>query len=66
MTYKNFYGTKAEYIEICIANVKFWAKAFAEETRTDLRKTWCKSLNEAEEALAAEGWDWDDIEALEF
>lgn len=38
MTYKNFYGTKAEYIEICIANVKFWAKAFAEETRTDFKK----------------------------
>lgn len=63
--YKNFYGTKEEYIENCIATVEFWAKVIIEARRTELKQSFIWALNNAEEALANEGWDWDDIEALE-
>ena len=60
--YKNFYGTKEEYIQLCIANVKFWAKAIAE----DFRPAFVDALENAEQTLANEGFDWDEIEAIEI
>ena len=63
-TYKNFHGTKAEYIAYLIERVQFWAKAFAEGGKH--RDEWFMMLNQAEEHLAAEGYEWDEIEAIEI
>ena len=62
--YKGFCGKRADYIELLKDNVKFWAKAFAEEPRK--RVAMQTRLESAENALAAEGIDWDEIEALEI
>lgn len=64
-TYKNFYGSKEEYINFCRERVTFWAKAFAKETDAKRRNTWALELDEAERTLAAEGIDWEEIEQLE-
>lgn len=63
-TYKNFHGTKEEYINNLIENIKHWAKVFANNPAH--RVEWCWKLDELEQALAAEGWEWDEIEALEI
>lgn len=63
-TYKNFAGTKEEYIAHLIERVSFWAKAFAEET--DHRVAMCAALEDAEQALVNEGYDWDEIKAIEI
>ena len=60
--YKGFYGTKEEYIQLCIADVEFWAKAIAE----DFRPAFVYALESAEHELANEGFEWDEIEAIEF
>lgn len=62
--YKGYYGTRAEYIEHLKERVKFWAKAFAEEPGK--RVAMQTRLENAENALAAEGIDWDEIEELEI
>ncbi len=61
-TYKNFYGTKEQYINNCIQSVKFWAKAVAE----DFKPAFVEALDNAEQMLANEGFDWDEIEAIEI
>ena len=61
-TYKNFYGTKEEYINFLIERVKFWSKAISE----DFRPAFVMALNNAEEALNNEGYDWETIEAIEI
>lgn len=63
-SYKGYYGTRAEFIEHLKERIKFWAKAFAEgPTKRAAMQT---RLENAENALAAEGIDWDEIEALEI
>lgn len=64
-TYKNFYGSRDEYIAFCKNQVIFWAKAFYETTDEKLRTEWALELDAAEQALASEGIDWDEIEKLE-
>lgn len=61
--YKNTYGTREQYIAYLIERVQFWAKAFAEEVNH--RPAMLMALNNAEEMLANEGYDWDVIEAIE-
>lgn len=61
--YKNFYGTREQYIAYMIDQVRFWAKAFADEMNH--REAMLMALNNAEEMLANEGYDWDAIEAIE-
>lgn len=63
-TYKNFAGTREEYISHLIERISFWARAFAEEQNH--RTAMCWALENAEQALAAEGYDWDEIEAIEI
>lgn len=62
--YKNFYGTKEEYIEHLKERLQFWAKAFA--TETNHRAAMGTALEDTEQALNREGFDWDEIEALEI
>lgn len=62
--YKGYYGTRTEYIEHLKERIKFWVKAFAEEPGKRLAMQF--RLENAENALAAEGIDWDEIEALEI
>jgi hypothetical protein len=62
--YKGYYGTRTEYIEHLKNCVKFWARAFAEEPGK--RVAMQTRLENAENALAAEGVDWDEIETLEI
>lgn len=64
-TYKNFYGSRDEYIEFCKNQVTFWAKAFCETTDAKFRTEWAMELDAAEQALASEGIEWDEIEKLE-
>lgn len=64
-TYKNFYGSRDEYIAFCKNQVTFWAKAFCETTDEKLRNEWALELDVAEQALASEGIEWDEIEKLE-
>lgn len=61
-TYKGFYGTKEQYINWCIENVKFWSKAISE----DFRMAFVEELDNAEQMLANEGFDWDEIEKIEI
>ena len=62
-TYKGFYGTKEEYIAHLTERIQFWAKAFVEETNHRIAMS--KALKDAENALAAEGIDWEQIEEIE-
>ena len=64
-TYKNFYGSRDEYIEFCKNQVTFWAKAFCKTTDAKLRTELALELDAAEQALASEGIDWGEIEKLE-
>ena len=61
-TYKNFYGTKEQYINKLIQDVKFWSKAIAE----DFKPAFVEALDRAEEMLANEGFDWEEIEQIEI
>ena len=64
-TYKNFYGTREEYIEFLKERLAFWSKAFAGETNTELRAEWIIPLEEVAQHLADEGIDWSEIEKIE-
>jgi hypothetical protein len=61
-TYKNFHGTKEQYIEKLIQDVKFWSKALAE----DFKPAFVEALEKAEQMLNNEGYDWETIEQLEI
>ena len=64
--YKGFYGTKEEYIALCIEDVRFWSKAVVEEEGTWHRRIFSEQLDKVEARLAEEGWDWEDIEKIEI
>lgn len=64
-TYKNFYGSKDEYVAFCKNQVAFWAKAFCETADVKLRTEYALELDAAEQALVSEGIEWDEIEKLE-
>jgi hypothetical protein len=62
MKYKNFYGTKEEYIKLCIQNVKHWSKTLVE----DFKPAFVDALNQAEEILIKEGFSWEEVEKIEI
>ena len=59
-TYKNFYGTKEQYIEKLIQDIKFWSKAVAE----DFKPAFVEALDNAQQMLVNEGFAWEDVEAI--
>ena len=63
--YKNFCGTREEYVNHLKERLTFWAKKFSEESRTDLRYEIANRMENAAQQLSAEGMNWDEIEAIE-
>lgn len=60
--YKNFQGTKEEYIALCKHNLVMWTKAFAESHKP----AFAEALDNAEQALVNEGFTWEQVEELEI
>lgn len=62
---KSYNATKVDRIEYLIDRVRYWAKAFAEASTPELKIAWAWQLDDVEHCLAAEGFGWDEIEAIE-